>query len=154
VHDQGTTIFLTTHYLEEADVLCDRVAIIDRGAVVALGTPTELKKQIAGDSLTFSYDTPNEVDSAAAVLRDQPLILDAHVTATTLQVHVDAGDEALPILMQLLGRAHVAPRTVHLARPTLDDVFLKLTGRTLHEPENAASFESTARRSPEFPPHV
>jgi ABC-2 type transport system ATP-binding protein len=137
VHEQGTTILVTTHYLEEADNLCDRVAIIDRGAIVALGTPTELKKQIAGDSLSFVYDTPGEVESAAAILRDQPLILDARVTGTTLQIYVDAGDEALPLVMRLLGRAHVPPRTAHLSRPTLDDVFLKLTGRTLREPENA-----------------
>jgi ABC-2 type transport system ATP-binding protein len=144
VHDEGTTIFLTTHYLEEADVLCDRVAIVDRGAIVALGTPAELKKQVAGDSLSFTYDTASEVESAAALLRREPLILDARVTGTTLHVHVDDGDEALPVVMRLLGRAHVPPRTVHLSRPSLDDVFLKLTGRTLREPEAAA----------EMPPHA
>lgn len=136
VHGRGTTVFLTTHYLEEADALCDRVAIVDRGTVAALGSPSELKKQIAGDSLTFRYDTPTEVDAAAAVLRGQSAIIDARVVGTTLQVYVDAGEEALPTTMRLLGRAHAAPRAVSLSRPTLDDVFLKLTGRMLQEPEN------------------
>ena len=136
VHDRGTTVFVTTHYLEEADILCDRVAIVDRGAIVALGSPAELKKQIAGDRLTFGYDTPAEVEAAAAVLRHQPALLDARVVGTALQLYVDTGEEALPTAMRLLGRAHAAPRTVRLSRPTLDDVFLKLTGRTLREPES------------------
>ena len=59
LHEQGTSIFLTTHYLEEADALCDRVAIVDLGRIVALGTPAELKKQIAGDIVTVSYDAPD-----------------------------------------------------------------------------------------------
>lgn len=136
VHGQGTTIFLTTHYLEEADVLCNRVAIVDRGEIVASGSPTELKKQIAGDTVSLGYETSGQVGAAAAILGNQPSIMESHVAGTTLLVYVDNGDEALPFIMRLLGRGGVPPRTVHLSRPSLDDVFLKLTGRTLVEPEN------------------
>ncbi len=135
-HDQGTTIFLTTHYLEEADVLCNRVAIVDRGEIVALGRPTELKKQIAGDTISLGYETSGQVEAATAILGNQPSVKESHVAGTTLLVYVDNGDEILPFIMRLLGRAGVPPRTVHLSRPSLDDVFLKLTGRTLLEPEN------------------
>ncbi len=135
LHEQGTTIFLTTHYLEEADALCGRVAIVDFGRIVALGSPAELKKQIAGDIITFNFRAAREAEAASHLLRDQPLILEKHATDTVLQVHVEKGDEALPVLFRLFGESHVPPSSVHLSRPSLDDVFLKLTGRSLRESE-------------------
>jgi ABC-2 type transport system ATP-binding protein len=137
-HAHGTTIFLTTHYLEEADVLCDRVAIMDQGKIVALGSPDQLKKQVAGDTIAFGYDTADQARSAAQIVMHQPAIVEPHVDGATLSVRVDNGDEALPPMMGLLGRARMPPRTVHLSRPTLDDVFLQLTGRTLRESESAS----------------
>ena len=133
LHEQGTTIFLTTHYLEEADALCDRVAIVDFGKIVALGSPTELKKQIAGDIITLGFGSAREVEAACDILKANPLILEKHATDAVLQVYVDKGDEALPVLFRLFGQGHVPPKTVHLSRPSLDDVFLKLTGRSLRE---------------------
>jgi len=127
----GTTIFLTTHYLEEADALCSRVAIVDQGQTVALGSPAELKRQVAGDRLTFGYENAEAVAAAATILSGESLVLEAHVDGSTLLVYVHAGDEALPALMRRLGTGNAPPKTVHLARPTLDDVFLKVTGRTL-----------------------
>ncbi|HXP94260.1 MAG TPA: ATP-binding cassette domain-containing protein [Candidatus Binatia bacterium] len=133
----GTSIFLTTHYLEEADALCGRVAIVDQGEIVALGSPDELKRQVAGDRLTFGYENASAVEAASAILTGEPSVLEMRVEGNSLQVYVDEGDEALPGLMRRLGVAHVPPKTVHLARPTLDDVFLKLTGRTLHADSEA-----------------
>ncbi|MGA2393828.1 MAG: ATP-binding cassette domain-containing protein [Candidatus Lustribacter sp.] len=127
----GTSIFLTTHYLEEADALCSRVAIVDRGQIVALGTPAELKRQVAGDRLTFGYDSEADVAAAAALVDDDALVLEQRIDGTALQIYVHSGDDALPELMRRLGTGHAPPKTVHLARPTLDDVFIKLTGRTL-----------------------
>ena len=127
----GTSIFLTTHYLEEADALCSRVAIVDRGQIVALGTPAELKRQVAGDRLTFGYDSESAVAAAAALVDDDALVLEQRIDGTALQIYVHSGDDALPELMRRLGTGHAPPKTVHLARPTLDDVFIKLTGRTL-----------------------
>jgi len=133
----GTSIFLTTHYLEEADALCDRVAIIDHGQIVALGSPVELKRQVAGDRLTFGYENAGNVAAASAVLTGESTVLETRVDGDTLLVYVTNGDEALPLLMRRLGAAHTAPKTVQLARPTLDDVFLKVTGRTLQAESTA-----------------
>ena len=133
----GTTIFLTTHYLEEADALCGRVAIVDQGRIVALGSPAELKRQVAGDRLTFGYESAAAVATAATILTGEPMVLEQLVDGNTLLVYVTEGDAALPPLMRLLGAGKAPPKTVHLARPTLDDVFLKVTGRTLHT-ESAA----------------
>jgi ABC-2 type transport system ATP-binding protein len=127
----GTSIFLTTHYLEEADELCSRVAIVDQGQIVALGSPAELKRQVAGDRLTFGYDNASDVAAAAALLTGDPLVLEMRIDGSLLQIYVREGDGALPELMRRLGVGHAPPKTAHLARPTLDDVFIKLTGRTL-----------------------
>jgi ABC-2 type transport system ATP-binding protein len=136
LHGQGTTIFLTTHYLEEADALCDRVAIVDTGRVVALGSPAELKKQIAGDILTVTFAAADEVVKAQHLLDANPLVLERHpLEELSLQLYVDHGDEALPVILRVLGQGGAAPRAVHLTRPSLDDVFLKLTGRSMRESE-------------------
>jgi ABC-2 type transport system ATP-binding protein len=136
LHAQKTTIFVTTHYLEEADALCDRVAIVDLGKIVALGSPAELKQQIAGDIVTLGFNDENELNAASALLQSQSLIRERHPTGATLQLYVDRGDEALPEIMRLLGQGHRPPKTIHLSRPSLDDVFLKLTGRTLRKSES------------------
>jgi ABC-2 type transport system ATP-binding protein len=138
VHAQGTTIFVTTHYLEEADALCDRVAIVDLGKIVALGSPAELKQQIAGDIITLGYDAESDVAAASALLPGEPLIRESQQTGASLLLYVDRGDEALPEIMRLLGQGHRPPKTIHLSRPSLDDVFLKLTGRSLHKAADAA----------------
>jgi ABC-2 type transport system ATP-binding protein len=136
LHDQGTTIFLTTHYLEEADMLCDRVAIVDFGNIVALGSPADLKKQIAGDIVTLGYESLHEVETASGILDANPLILERHTSESSLQLHVEKGEEALPELFRVLGQGHVPPKTMQFSRPSLDDVFLKLTGRSMRESES------------------
>lgn len=136
VHAAGTTIFLTTHYLEEADLLCDRVAIMNEGRVAACDAPAELKKRVSGDSISFGYETLASAQAAAALLAADPAVLDLQVIGLATVVHVNDGEAALPPMMRVLGRGNCAPHYVHLARPTLDDVFLSLTGRTLHDPES------------------
>jgi len=133
LHEQGTSIFVTTHYLEEADALCDRVAIVDLGRIVALGTPAELKKQIAGDIITVSYDAPERAEAAVKLLEGNPLVLERHAIEDGHQLYVDKGDEALPVILRTLGQGGAAPKSVHLSRPSLDDVFLKLTGRSMRD---------------------
>jgi ABC-2 type transport system ATP-binding protein len=133
LNQQGTTIFLTTHYLEEADALCDRVAIVDHGRIVALGRPAELKKQIAGDIVTLGYDSEAEVGAASTLLEDTRIVLERQRAGPSLHLYVDQGDAALPELLRILAEGRRPPKTVHLSRPSLDDVFLKLTGRSLSE---------------------
>jgi ABC-2 type transport system ATP-binding protein len=127
----GTTIFLTTHYLEEADILCDRVFIIDNGVIVAEGTPDELKRRISGDVVTLRVNCAP--DTATELLGGQPLVREISTTDDALKLTVEHGDEALPLLLRVLDNAGITLRSINLARPTLDDVFLTLTGRSLRD---------------------
>src|SRR5579859_367501 len=133
LHTAGTTIFLTTHYLEEADSLCDRLAIIDEGKIVAEGTPTQLKQQIAGDVITLSLQNAVEaIPRAEELLRAQPFIRSMQQAADQqLQVYVERGEESLATIMRTLDAAKLNVHAVSLARPSLDDVFLRQTGHSL-----------------------
>ncbi|MBE3557725.1 MAG: ATP-binding cassette domain-containing protein [Ktedonobacteraceae bacterium] len=128
----GTTVFLTTHYLEEADMLCDRLAIIDHGTIVAEGTPASLKRSFAHDAIMLGLDR-TMLAQAQQVLQDQPFIKELQPREEELRLYVEDGSKVLPLLVQALGNAHIAPRTITLAQPTLDDVFLRITGRSLRE---------------------
>jgi ABC-2 type transport system ATP-binding protein len=124
------TILLTTHYLEEADALCDRIMIIDAGKVVASGTPAELKRRISGDLVTFEVD---DVVRAQQLLRGQSGARDVTVVERGLRITVDRGEtQALP-LMRALDDAGLKVGSLHIAHPSLDDVFLTLTGRSLRD---------------------
>jgi ABC-2 type transport system ATP-binding protein len=133
LRDLGTTVFLTTHYLEEADALCDRLAIIDHGRIVAEGTSDQLKQKVAGDVVTIGVD-----GTAAAVLglvEAMPFVREASHDAESglVRVYVDRGETALPHLLRSLDAAGFAPTSIALNKPSLDDVFLRQTGRSLRE---------------------
>jgi ABC-2 type transport system ATP-binding protein len=108
--DLGTTVFLTTHYLDEADALCDRILVIDYGQIVAEGP-----------------------DTAKGVLAGHDGIRDVAISGRSLRLTVDRGEEALPGLLRALDAAGLSLQSIQLARPTLDDVFLTVTGRSLRE---------------------
>jgi ABC-2 type transport system ATP-binding protein len=134
LRDAGTTVFLTTHYLEEADALCDRLAIIDRGRIVAEGTPDELKRAIAGDVITLGVQGNPAL--ALNVLATQPFIRDhdpLEPDGDSLRVYVDHGETSMPAIFRILERSGVVLKTVSMSRPSLDDVFLRQTGRSLRE---------------------
>jgi ABC-2 type transport system ATP-binding protein len=131
LRDGGTTIFLTTHYLEEADALCDRLAIIDHGKIVSEGTPDELKRRVAGDVITVGVDGAR--DQALELLRGQPFVREAGIEAGQLRLYVDRGETAMPALLRILDSAGIELKTLGLSRPSLDDVFLRQTGRSLRE---------------------
>jgi ABC-2 type transport system ATP-binding protein len=127
----GTTVFLTTHYLEEADALCDRVFIIDYGVIVAEGTPDELKRRISGDVVTLRVNGEEAI--AAKLLADQDVVREITSSDGTLRLTVDRGEQALPSLLRVLDAADITLESINLSRPTLDDVFLTLTGRSLRD---------------------
>jgi ABC-2 type transport system ATP-binding protein len=133
---EGTTVFLTTHYLDEADALCDRVAIVDNGMIVALGTPTELKKQISGDVINLGFETEAVAASALHTLRDLSFIRERQHKEDKIHIFVDLGEENLPVVITTLHQSGIPARSISLSRPSLDDVFLKLTGRSLRADEN------------------
>ena len=134
----GMTIFLTTHYMDEADGLCDRLAIIDNGKIVGEDTPNALKQQIAGDIISLGLDLKNgAVARVTETLRAQPFMRELEQSDHGLQLYVDRGEEVLPEVLRLLDSNGAPIRTVTLARPTLSDVFLRLTGRSLREEQSA-----------------
>ena len=128
----GTTVLLTTHYLEEADALCDRLAILDGGRIVAEGTPDELKRQIAGDVVTVVVDGEDGPD-ALKLLAAEPFVRDASLTDGEVRLFVERGETATPVVLRLLDRAGLATHSLSLHRPSLDDVFLQQTGRSLRD---------------------
>lgn len=138
LRDSGTTVFLTTHYLDEADALADRLAIMDGGQIVAEGTPDALKRQIAGDVVTLGLDAQNgQLRRAHDLLQAQSFVREVHDgEGSTLQLYVEQGETALPNVLRLLDGEGLALKTVALARPSLDDVFLRQTGRSLRESAN------------------
>lgn len=131
VRTLGTTIFLTSHYLDEVDALCDRIAIMDHGTIVAEGTSIALKKQIAGDVITVGFGLLEHRQQARALLGKQDFVRSLCEDNDLLRVYVDQGEASLPHVLRTLDHASLAVNTISLARPTLDDVFLKQTGRSL-----------------------
>ena len=127
----GTTVFLTTHYLEEADALCDRVAIIDHGRIVVEGTPDELKRQVSGDLIVIGVD--GHQSTALELLRTKGFVRDASVEDGSLRLYVDRGETAMPQILRLLDGAGIELGSLSLSRPSLDDVFLRQTGRSLRD---------------------
>jgi ABC-2 type transport system ATP-binding protein len=131
LQEGGTTVFLTTHYLEEADALCDRLAIIDHGRIAAEGTPDQLKRQIAGDVVRVRVGGDRE--AALAALRGQQFVRDAVAEDGSLRLTVEHGESSMPAILRLLDSAGHDLQTISLSRPSLDDVFLLQTGRSLRE---------------------
>jgi ABC-2 type transport system ATP-binding protein len=134
LREGGTTVFLTTHYLEEADVLCDRLMIMDHGQIVAEGTPRELKQQVAGDAIVISVrQEDHEAERATPVLAGQPYVRELTAEDGQLRLYVDDGGAALPQLIRLLDGSGIGVRSISMSEPTLDDVFLRQTGRSLRD---------------------
>jgi ABC-2 type transport system ATP-binding protein len=131
LRELGTTVFLTTHYLEEADALADRLAIIDHGKIVAEGTADSLKRQVAGDVITLGIEGDHE--RVLDLVRAESFVREASVEDELIRLYVDQGDSAVPKLIRLLDGADLRALTLTLARPSLDDVFLRQTGRSLRE---------------------
>jgi ABC-2 type transport system ATP-binding protein len=130
--ERGTTVFLTTHYLEEADVLCDRLMIMDYGRIVAEGTPRALKQQVAGDAVVISLrDAAAEL--AGPVLAGEPYVRELAAEDGQVRLYVDDGGTALPQVIRLLDARGVGIRSISMSEPTLDDVFLRQTGRSLRD---------------------
>ena len=132
--ERGKTVLLTTHYLEEADQLAEQVAIVDRGKIVAEGTPDELKRELRGDAIHVDLDgdyngSVNQALGGVAAIRE------VSVEGRSLRARSDDGGRAVPLVLQALEAHGVAVASVRVARPSLDDVYLKYTGRTFNVAE-------------------
>nr|WP_296063711.1 ATP-binding cassette domain-containing protein [uncultured Actinoplanes sp.] len=125
---EGMTVFITTHYLDEADALCDRISIMDNGEVVASGTPSALKREISGDVVRVGLPV-DAVAAAASALSGYKI----ETLEDSVRLNVDDGATAIPQILRALDAAGVPLGTIELHRPSLDDVFLTKTGRSLRE---------------------
>jgi len=146
--EEGLTIFLTTHYMEEADQLCKRLAIIDEGRIIAEGSPQSLKAGLGGDviSVGFGADVTSAAEKreiAARLLGELDFV--RHLTSLDggVDVIVENGGAAVPRILHALDGAGIMVTHVSMATPTLDDVFLKYTGRSIRQEELKSQWRSS-----------
>lgn len=144
VNRQGTTIFLTTHYMDEADQLSDRISIIDHGRIVISGRSWELKNALGHDVI---YLETSDNGTTEGILRGEPTVNSVDVKSKGLLVTVNTdGTKLLPVLMERIMRAGIGIRTVNLKKPSMDDVFVHYTGREIRNGSGEKEPGSPGRR--------
>jgi ABC-2 type transport system ATP-binding protein len=141
----GATVFLTTQYLEEADQLCDRLAIIDEGRIVAEGTPERLKANMGHDVVSVALDG-NDITAADAALAGLQGLERVVAEPDALVLYVENGASQVAEIVRRLDREQITPAAITVARPTLDDVFLNATGRRLEGRESINPDEQAVSR--------
>lgn len=129
----GITVFLTTHYLDEADKLCDTVAIIDDGEIVAQGSPAQLKSDIGADTVLFGFSTEQIAQKAKELLIKEAQAGKVQVKDNSVFLFIQDGERLLPNILRLMDTNDLEVHSIALSKPSLDDVFLKHTGRSLRE---------------------
>jgi ABC-2 type transport system ATP-binding protein len=145
LREAGTTVLITSHYLEEIDALADRVAIIDKGVVIAAGTPSQLKDQVGGDRITLrlrEFSPIEEAEKARDMLQALPFVQEVIINSAqgnSLNLVVKPQSDALMTIQQSLKDVGLPTFGIAQARPSLDDVYLAATGRTLMDAELAAA---------------
>src|SRR5215216_2719489 len=133
--EEGLTILLTTHYMEEADRLASHVAIVDRGRIVAQGSPAELKSSLHGEAVHVDLEGANVNGNVQAALRGVPGLREVLIEGRALHARVDDGARAVPAVLAALDAHSVPVATVTVARPSLDDVYLRYAGRSFASAE-------------------
>jgi ABC-2 type transport system ATP-binding protein len=136
--EEGLTILLTTHYLEEADRLAKQLVIVDRGRVVAEGTPDELKGVLKGDAITVELEEPDLDGRVERALEPMFDVREIQLDGKTLRARSDDGARAVPAVLQALEAGGAPVASVTVSRPSLDDVYLRLTGRSFAEADTEA----------------
>jgi ABC-2 type transport system ATP-binding protein len=139
-----TTVFITTHYMDEADALCDRILVIDDGAIVAQGTPDELKRRVAGDSVILSFEQQRSTVVVAELVSRLDGATDPSIEGNEVRFQVPDGASALPVLLRAMVEHDLDAAGVEVRRPTLDDVFLTMTGRSLRDDSMANTTDQAA----------
>ena len=132
--ESSTTMFLTTHYMEEADALCSRIAIIDAGKMIVLGSPTQLKREIPGSDIV-SIALESLSDGLVSCVKALPFVRNLHVEDETLRIYVDSGATSLPALMDAIKSSGGRILSASIHEQTLEDVFIHFTGKSIREGE-------------------
>jgi ABC-2 type transport system ATP-binding protein len=138
INSAGTTVFLTTQYLEEADQLCDRLAIIDAGRIVSEGTPDRLKADMGRDVVSVALDGA-EAEATKAALGELPGLERVVAEPHALALYLEDGAASIAEIVRRLDREQIQVGAIAVARPSLDDVFLEATGRRLEAEEEATT---------------
>jgi ABC-2 type transport system ATP-binding protein len=132
--ESSTTMFLTTHYMEEADALCSRIAIIDAGKMIVIGSPTQLKQEVPGsDIVTIVLESLS--DGLVSLVKALPFVRNLHVEDETLRVYVDSGATSLPALMDAIKSSGGRILSASIHEQSLEDVFIHFTGKSIREGE-------------------
>ena len=131
--EDGLTILLTTHYLEEADRLADSLAIVDEGRIVARGTPEELKAELRGDALHIELHELDQAARANALVQALNGVREPVSDGRSLRVRADSGQSAVPVVLSTLDAAGIGVASVTVSRPSLEDVYLRHTGRAYRQ---------------------
>ena len=152
LNEQGITIFLTTQIMEEADHLCQRIAIIDRGQIVAEGSPEALKTEVGDDLVVMTLAGNDDVtrrrkgEKAQALLNELSYVDGVNLIDSNLSISVKDGGAAIPDLLRILSNNDITIVDLSLSSPTLDDVFLKHTGRTIRDEDAGGDGSNQAMR--------
>lgn len=133
--EYGMTVFMTTHYLEEADMLCDRIAIIDYGKIVTMGTPHGLKEGLGGDIMTLSIKDGNA--DISSIIQKVPRVKEVKKQDDTYRIKLEDGEETAPTIIDAVRLAGHNVTRLSLTKPTLDEVYLEYTGKSLREEEES-----------------
>jgi ABC-2 type transport system ATP-binding protein len=130
--EEGTTIFLTTHYMDEADYLCDRIGIIDHGKILVIDSIDNLKNSVGNDVITLTCE---DMDKLVKKLKEQTWINKIKQYDSSLTLGVEKGDEKIPIVIEIAQSLNIKIKSISVRKPTLDDVFLSYTGRMMRDQE-------------------
>jgi len=140
--EEQTTIFLTTHYMDEADYLCDRVGIIDHGKILVIDSTGNLKSAVGNDVITLSCTNRKRLEEK---LTEQPWIKNIKPHNSSLTLGVERGEEKIPAVIEIARKLNITINAISVRKPTLDDVFLSFTGRTIRDEEPEHPLKQLAR---------
>lgn len=150
--EHGITILLTTHYMDEADSNCDRIAIIDHGKIIALDRASNLKDSLGGDAITIETGVgqgnaqQDQLRALEALLKKQKYVKNAIMRDGKLTLHVANGERCIPAIMDIAHSSRITIDSINLRKPTLDDVFMHYTGRNIREEEVSSKESFKLRR--------
>ena len=141
--EYGMTLFMTTHYLEEADSLCDRIAIIDHGKIIVVGTPTELKDSLGGDIITLSIEKDVDITD---LIRGIVHVKEVKNDNGSYMIKSESGEVAAPLIIEALRKANHVVTRLSLTKPTLNEVYLQYTGKSMRDAADESGDSAMARR--------